>query len=86
MKRTTFRMILEVVASLGGLLVAASTWAQPAQGGHGPGNGTGTGMMAGGYGWMSGGWMGGDGGIWLPILLVIVIAGVVALVVSQKKK
>jgi len=30
--------------------------------------------------------MGGYGGIWLPILVVILAAGVVAWVVNQKKK
>ena len=41
-------------------------------------------MMNGGM-WGTG-WMGGYGGIWVPILLVIVIAGVVILVVKQKGK
>jgi hypothetical protein len=35
-----------------------------------------------GVGWMGGGY----GGIWLPILLVIVVVGVVAWVVMQKGK
>ena len=39
-------------------------------------------MMDGG--WM-GGWMGGMGGVWVPILLVIVV-GLVAWVVMQKRK
>ncbi len=87
MKHITFSTILSAVILLGGSLVAASAWAQPAQGGYGPGNGMGPGMMgSSGYGWMGGSWMGGYGGIWLPILLVVVIAGVVAWVVSQKKK
>ncbi len=33
----------------------------------------------------SGGWMGGSGGIWGLILLVVIVAGVVAWGVSQKK-
>lgn len=41
-------------------------------------------MMNGGM-WGTG-WMGGYGGIWVPILLVIVIAGVVILAVKQKGK
>lgn len=41
-------------------------------------------MMDGGMG--SVGWMGGYGGIWLPILVVIVLVGVVAWVVKQKGK
>ena len=39
-------------------------------------------MMNGGV-WGTG-WMGGYGGIWIPILLVIVVAGVVAWLVKQK--
>ena len=38
----------------------------------------------GGVGWM-GGWMGGYGGYWLPILLVVVV-GLVAWVIMQKRK
>jgi hypothetical protein len=42
----------------------------------------GTGMMDG-----SGtGWIGGYGGMWVTVLLVIVVAGFVAWVVAQKKK
>lgn len=40
-------------------------------------------MMNGGMG--SGGWMGGYGGYWLPVLLVVVV-GLVAWVVMQKRK
>lgn len=47
-------------------------------------------MMNGGTGsgtWMNGyGAMGGYGGIWVPILLVIAVAGVVAWIVAQKRK
>lgn len=32
------------------------------------------------------GWMGGYGGIWLPILVVILVAGVVAWAVAKKGK
>ena len=39
-------------------------------------------MMNGGM-W-GGGWMGGYGGIWVPILLVIVVAGLVAWAVKRK--
>ena len=46
------------------------------QGGYGPG-------MMNGYGF---GWMGGYGGIWVPILLVILVAGVAIWVVKQKRK
>ena len=47
-------------------------------------------MMNGGTGsdgWMNGyGAMGGYGGIWVPILLVIVVAGFVAWIVTEKRK
>jgi hypothetical protein len=48
------------------------------------------GMMNGGTG--SGGWMngygvtGGYGGIWVPTLLVIAVVGLVAWIVTQKRK
>jgi len=52
-------------------------------GGQGQGQGTyGPGMMY-GYG---AGWMGGYGGIWVAILLVILVAGLVAWFVKQKGK
>ena len=52
-------------------------------GGQGQGQGAyGPGMMY-GYGV---GWMGGYGGIWVAILLVILVAGLVAWVVKQKGK
>ena len=41
-------------------------------------------MMNGGMG--GGGWMGGYGGIWVPTLLVIVVVGLVAWIVTQKRK
>jgi hypothetical protein len=42
---------------------------------------------AGGDGWMNGyGAMGGYGGIWVPTLLVVVVVGLVAWVVTQKRK
>lgn len=42
---------------------------------------------AGGGGWMNGyGAMGGYGGPWVPTLLVIVVVGLVAWVVTQKRK
>jgi len=41
-------------------------------------------MMNGGMGGY--GWMGGYGGIWLPILVVLVVAGLVVWVVKQKGK
>ncbi len=84
MKRISCSRFASIAASLGGMLSAASAWAQPAQGGYGPGNGMGSGMMSGG--WMGSGWMGGYGGFWLPVLLLVVVVGFVAWVVSQKKK
>ena len=44
-----------------------------------------SGNMMDGSGWGMG-WMGGYGGIWGPILLVAVIAGVVALFMQRKGK
>lgn len=41
-------------------------------------------MMNGGT-WGSG-WMGGYGGIWMPILIVVVLVALVVWVVKQKKK
>jgi hypothetical protein len=41
----------------------------------------------GGDGWMNGyGAMGGYGGVWVPTLLVIVVVGLVAWVVTQNRK
>ncbi len=44
-----------------------------------------TGNMMDGSGWGMG-WMGGYGGLWGPIVLVVVIAGVVALVMQRRGK
>lgn len=71
-----FDKALEAVIWIGGLGAATNVFAQ-SQGGYGPGSG-----MMDGYG---AGWMGGYG-MGLPILLVIVVAGLVAWVISQKKK
>ena len=62
-----------------------------AQGGYGPGMMYGQGQGQGGFGssMMGGygaGWMGGYGGIWLPILLILVVAGLVVWVVKQKSR
>lgn len=54
------------------LLTTSSSWTQ---------NGN---MMNGGN-W-GGGWMGGYGGIWMPLLLVIVIAGLIAWIVKRGGK
>ncbi len=61
--------------SLAGLVPLLSTGAALAQSGHMTNSGMG------GFGWM-----GGYGGIWLPILVVIAVAGLVAWVVKQKGK
>jgi hypothetical protein len=86
MKHVNFRNAMNTAALIGATIVTSTALAQPAQGGNGPGYG----MMGGnGPGWMGGygaGWMGGYGGIWLPILLVIVVAGLVAWIVKQKGK
>ncbi len=80
MKRMSIRNTLNTSALLGGTIMASSALAQT-QGGSGYSMGPG---MMGGYG---AGWMGGGyGGIWVPILLVIVVAGLVAWFVAQKRK
>jgi hypothetical protein len=81
MQRTNVLRTLGAALLAGGSILATSAFAQPAQGGnYGPGNGMGYGMMGGnGYGWFG-------GGFWLPLLLVIVVAGLVAWFVAQKKK
>lgn len=89
MKRTDLRKTLSTAALMGGMIVTAGALAQSQGGnaGHGMMRGNGTGMM-GGYGsnWM-GGWMGGGyGGTWLLVLLVMVVAGLVAWIVAQKRK
>ena len=79
MKRINLSKILSAAVLMGGSIIAASALAQ-SQGGYGPGPG---GMMGGyGAGWMGGGY----GGIWVPVLIVAAIAGVVAWVVTQKRK
>jgi hypothetical protein len=81
MQRTNVRRTLGAALLAGGSILAASAFAQPTQGGnYGPGHGAGYGMMGGdGYGWFG-------GGFWLPLLLVIVVAGLVGWFVAQKKK
>ena len=75
MKQMQLRKTLSAAVLIGGPIVASSALAQ-SQGGYGMG----TGMM-GGYGWM-----GGYGGMWLPILLVAVVAGLVGWIIGQKRK
>jgi hypothetical protein len=64
---------LVAVAIWTAFLVAAN--ASLAQSGH---------MMTDG-GW-SGGWMGGYGGVWMPLLLVLVVGGVIALLFQRRGK
>ena len=61
--------------SLAGLVPLLATGVASAQSGH---------MMDGGIGGY--GWMGGYGGIWLPILVVIAVAGLVVWVMKQEGK
>lgn len=81
MKGINLGKTLSAAVWIGGPIIAASALAdtQPS----GSGYRMGSGMMDGYYGF---GWMGGYGGIWLPILLVIVLVGVVAWVVAPKRK
>jgi len=90
MKRMNLSKNLSAAALIGGTIVTASALAQ-SQSGYGPGNNMGSGGMMGGNGpgWMDGygfGGMGGYGGMWLPIVVVIAVAGLVAWIVSQKRK
>ncbi|MEO8804353.1 MAG: hypothetical protein ABI304_12170 [Rudaea sp.] len=78
MKRRNLRNTLSAALFMGGPILAANALAQ-AQGGHGSGS-----DMMGGHG---GGWMGGGyGGILIPVLLIVVIAGLVVWFVARKKK
>jgi hypothetical protein len=78
MERMNLRNTLSVALLMGGPVLATSALAQ-SQGDHDSGSG-----MMGGYG---AGWMGsGYGGMLIPVLLVIVIAGLVAWIVVQKRK
>jgi len=81
MKRINLPKTLSTAVLLGGSIAAANALAQ-SQGTYNSGYGMGPGMM-GGYGF---GWMGGYGGIFVPIVLVVVVAGLVAWFVSQRKK
>jgi len=66
------KILNAVSAGAGSLLAAGAASAQT-------GN-----MMSDGVGGF--GWMGGHGGIWVPILVVVLIAGLVAWVVAKKGK
>lgn len=75
MTHMNLRKTLNAAVLIGGSVMAIGASAQ-SQGNYGAG-------MMGGYG---DGWMGGYGGMWLPILVVIVVAGLVAWVVAKKRK
>lgn len=75
MKRMNLRKHLNAAVWIGGMIVTASALADTQQGGDGAG------MMS-SYGT---GWMGGYGGIWVPILLVAVVAGLVGWIVAHKE-
>ena len=78
MKRMNLSKTLNAAVLTGATIVATSALADQQQGGYGMGSG-----RMGGDGF---GWMGGYGGIWVPILLVIVVAALVAWVITQKRK
>lgn len=78
MKRIYLRNTLSATLLLGGLILATSALAQSQDG-----NVSGSHMMGGyGAGWMGGGYF----GMLIPVLLVVVIAGLVAWIVAQKRK
>lgn len=83
MNRMSLRKTLSAATFLGGAIMAAKVLAQM-QGGNGQGNGM---MHSNGPNWMGGygGAMDGYGG-WVPILLVIVVAGLVVWIIKQRKK
>ncbi len=73
MKHFDIRRMFGAAASIGGLTLAACTKADQRHGGPGGG------MMGGGDGY---GWMGGYGGPWM-LILVVIIAGLVAWIVAR---
>jgi hypothetical protein len=83
MHRISLRKTSSAALLMGGSVAATSALADAPQGGYGSGSGMGHGMM-GGYGadWMGGGY----GGLWLPILLVAVIAGLMGWIVARNRK
>ena len=75
MKRVNLRKNLNPAVLMAGTIMAASALAATQDGGSGMMGGYGTGWMGGGY-----------GGIWVPILLVAVVAGLVGWIVAKKGK
>lgn len=79
MNRMNIRKTLNSVALPGGTIMAANALAQtPGDSGYGMGSGM-MGVLA------QAGWSG-YGGIWVPVLLVIVVVGIVAWFVARKRK
>ena len=64
-----------LLAVTGGILLLLTTGVSFAQSGN---------MMNGGT-W-GGGWMGGCGGVWMPILFVVVLVALVVWIIKLKKK
>lgn len=74
MKRMKLRKNLNAAVLIAGTIMAASAQAYTHEGGS---------HMMDDYGT---GWMGGNGGIWVTILLVAVVAGLVGWIVGKKRK
>lgn len=78
MRRMNLRNTLSVALVIGGSIAAANAFADTPHSGNGMGS-----RMMDGYGT---GWMGGHGGMLMPILVVIVIVALVVWIIAQKKK
>ena len=78
MRGMNLRKTLSVALLIGGPVAAGNVFADTPQGGYGMGS-----NMMGGNGF---GWMGGYGGMWMPILLVVVIVALVVWLIAKKKK
>ncbi len=76
MQRTDIRRILGATVSTIGLTLTSGAQAARAQGG---------GMMGGGPGYRNG-WMVGNGGPWVPILLVVIVGLLVWIVARTRSK
>jgi hypothetical protein len=74
MKRMNLRKNLNTAVWIAGTIMATSALADTQEGGPGMMGGSGT------------GWMGGYGGIWVPILVVAIVAGLVVWIVAKKGK
>lgn len=74
MKHIDIRSMFGATVAAGGLSLSACTGVTQPHGGHDGG------MMGGMNGY---GWMGGYGGPWVLILLVVVVAGLVAWIIAR---